>query len=228
MNYESLDKDTAEWDDRLLRSWLFVPAVDRRKLSKAKGLRTDVLVLDLEDAVAASQKVIARTIAREVIPALANQAIVVRVNGSTSGLQQDDLEAVIVQGISAVMLPKVESSDELWCAHELITEAERAARVPRGAIKVLPMLETAAGIAHCEAILDSAPTRVLTAVFGSGDYATDLAVDLTVHASELSLNPPMSWGELAGVSVPYRENALACWEIGTCDSSVALNPEGHL
>ncbi|MFC0534199.1 HpcH/HpaI aldolase/citrate lyase family protein [Phytohabitans kaempferiae] len=175
----------AIFDDRPRRSWLFVPASDEGKLRKACGLRSDVVVMDLEDAVASERKAAARAAAQDWLPAYRGRAVAVRVNGTGSGLLADDLTAVVAAGPGAVILPKVQDPSELAEADALITGVEQAAGLPTGAVRLLPLIETAAGVARCDDILAGAPPRVLTALLGSGDLTADLGVDLTPEAAEL-------------------------------------------
>jgi citrate lyase subunit beta/citryl-CoA lyase len=84
-----------------LRSLLFVPADSERKLAKSLGCPADVLILDLEDAVAETRKGSARGTAAEFITAQAAQLgarLFVRINPLDSGLAMHDLAAVVVPG----------------------------------------------------------------------------------------------------------------------------------
>ena len=73
-----------DWDSQLMRALLFVPGSDESKLGKVGRFGADVIVIDLEDAVADDEKVAARTTTRAALPALhgAGAALVVRVNGN--------------------------------------------------------------------------------------------------------------------------------------------------
>jgi citrate lyase subunit beta / citryl-CoA lyase len=173
--------------DGLLRSLLFVPGSDTRKLGKVARFGADAIVIDLEDAVADEEKVGARATTRAAIPDLAGRAtLVVRVNGIETGLLDDDVAAIAVEGVDMIMVPKVESADTLAHLDERIAEAEGAAGIAPGTIRVLVLVETARGIADCEAILAGAPARVHTAVFGAGDFSVQLGIDLTPEATEIA------------------------------------------
>jgi citrate lyase subunit beta/citryl-CoA lyase len=171
----------------LLRSLLFVPGSDTRKLGKVARFGADAIVIDLEDAVADDEKVGARATTRTAIPDLAGKAtLIVRVNGIETGLLDDDVAAIAIEGVDLIMVPKVESADTLVHLDERIAEAERAAGMAPGTIGVLVLIETARGIADCEAILAGAPERVHTAVFGAGDFSVQLGIDLTPEATEIA------------------------------------------
>jgi citrate lyase subunit beta/citryl-CoA lyase len=92
-----------------VRSALFVPADDEKKLAKALRSGADALIVDLEDSVAASAKAEARRIAAEFLQAAAQGArprLFVRVNPLDSGLTDDDLDAVMPAAPDGVVLPK--------------------------------------------------------------------------------------------------------------------------
>jgi citrate lyase subunit beta/citryl-CoA lyase len=110
----------------------------------------------------------------------------VRVNGIETGLLDDDIAATVVDGVDAIMVPKVESAGTLAHVDARLAEAERAAGLGTGVVRVLALLETAVGIARCEDILAGAPARVHTAVFGAGDFTVQLGVDLTPEATEVA------------------------------------------
>lgn len=175
------------WTSQMLRSLLFVPGSDTNKLGKVTRFGADAVVVDLEDAVADDEKLAARVTTREAVPSLAGKAaVVVRVNGLDTGLLEGDVEATVVPGVDAVMVPKVESAAALAEADARIAAAERAAGIAPGTVRLLVLVETARGIARCDDILEGAPERVHTAVFGAGDFSVQLGVDLTPEATEIA------------------------------------------
>jgi citrate lyase subunit beta/citryl-CoA lyase len=146
---------------RRRRSCLSVPGDDERKLAKAAGLEPDEVILDLEDAVAPERKEAAReTVAR----ALREHewragTVAVRVNRGSA----DDLAMVREARPDVVILPKVESADEVELAG-LPCEAQ---------------IETARGLAFCEQIAAAPGLEAL--VLGPGDLAASLGVpELTI------------------------------------------------
>lgn len=172
--------------DRVLRSLLFVPGSDREKLAKVAGYGSDAIVIDLEDAVAEDRKAEARELAADAVAGADARAwVVVRVNGAGTGRLLDDLEAVARPGLDCVLVPKVEDPDVLAVVDATLAQVERAQGIRRGAIALLALVETARGIARCERLLAGAPSRLLTAVFGSADFGSDIAVDATPQATEL-------------------------------------------
>ncbi|WEH19692.1 CoA ester lyase [Streptomyces sp. VNUA24] len=150
--------------DHLLtaRTFLFVPGHRPDRFDKAHASGADVVVLDLEDAVAPQHKDEAR---RHVTAWLhAGHRAVVRVNGTTSPWLDDDLAAV-GRLAGALILPKAQSALDIG-------------RLPSG-VPVLPLVETALGVLHSREICST--SAVVRPVFGSVDLATELTVDHTSH-----------------------------------------------
>ena len=99
-----------------MRSLLFVPGDDEKKLSKGAGSQADVLLIDLEDAVSATRKEAARRITRDYLKSRRGQpgpALYVRVNSLDTGMIDADLEAVMVGAPAGVMLPKAVSGRDV-------------------------------------------------------------------------------------------------------------------
>ena len=153
-----------------VRSALFVPANRASWIDKAPGYGADALLLDLEDATPPSEKAAARAIVRERLSAMAErgQAIWVRVNYPEADELRADLEAICYPGLAAVCVPKVASPADIARVDQLITYLEGAAGVPLGTIAIVPLLETAEGIASPREIF-AASDRVR--------YAGGLAAD---------------------------------------------------
>jgi len=117
-----------------LRSMLFVPADSERKLAKSLTSPADVLILDLEDAVAESRKAVARGMAAEFIAAQATRIapkLFVRINPLDSALAMGDLAGVVVPGLAGIMLPKTHgAADIVRLSHGLDALEARARIVP--------------------------------------------------------------------------------------------------
>jgi citrate lyase subunit beta/citryl-CoA lyase len=167
--------------EQLLRSLLFVPGNDARKLGKAGSVGADLVVIDLEDAVAEAEKTAARETAAAAAQRLSADArVAVRVNGIETGRLQDDVASVIAgPGVSVIVVPKVEAADTLGVVDDVLARSER------GAVGLLALVETPLGIARCEDILASAPPRTITAMLGVADFTAVLGVDLSEEGVEL-------------------------------------------
>ena len=174
-----------DWEQQTLRSLLFAPGNHARRLEKVGGFGSDAIVLDLEDAVANAEKIAARGSTRAALPTYENTVVIVRVNGAHTDLLAGDVDAVVCPELDCLMVPKVESAETLAEVDGLLARFEAERGIEPGAIRLLPIVETAVGIAHCEEILAKAPPRVVNAVFGLGDFSVDIGVDLTREGTEL-------------------------------------------
>lgn len=133
-----------------MRSLLFVPGDSERKLEKGFASETDVVIIDLEDSVAAQNKATAREVAAGFITrhrAATKAAIYVRVNDLTTGLTDDDLAAVVGSRPDGIMLPKSNSGQDIQQLSAKLRVQEARAGLADGAIRILPIItETAAGV----------------------------------------------------------------------------------
>lgn len=176
-----------DWDEQLMRALLFVPGSDERKLAKVTSFGADMVVVDLEDAVADERKTAARATTRAAVESYSrDQVNTVRVNGIDTGRLHDDIAAVMCPNLDAVLVPKIEDTDTLAEAARALTEAEHANGIEEGTVRLLAILETPKGISRCEEILARAPDRTVTAIFGLGDFSVALGVELTTGGAELA------------------------------------------
>lgn len=133
-----------------MRSLLFVPADSDRKLAKGLESGADALIIDLEDSVAAPNKVAARAMAAEFIAARADTpspALYVRVNDLSTGLTDDDLAAVVAAGPRGIMLPKSNGIDDVRRLAVRLRVCEARAGIADGATRIIPLItETAIGV----------------------------------------------------------------------------------
>jgi citrate lyase subunit beta/citryl-CoA lyase len=169
-----------------MRSVMTVPVIVQRFVERAPSAGADVICLDLEDSVPPAKKAAARPLARLAIESMpqSSSALFVRVNGFWSALTEDDLTAVVHPGINGVVLSKAESVDEVERADAIIGRLERERGLAVGAVSVVPLIETAKGVAYAREIC-AASRRVSAAVFGAEDYATDIGVQRTEEGEEV-------------------------------------------
>ncbi|MGH7088548.1 MAG: HpcH/HpaI aldolase/citrate lyase family protein [Stellaceae bacterium] len=155
---------------RPCRSALFVPGSNTRAVAKARTLAADLLIFDLEDAVAPAQK----SAAREAVAAAlgveryGRRGLAVRVNGIETPWGRDDLVVAAKLPVAAVLLPKVEAPETVRQAAALL-EAAGAPAPPQ----LWCMLESPRGILRAVAIAEADP-RVAALVAGTADLAKDL------------------------------------------------------
>jgi len=162
------------------RSCLAVPGSNPRFLEKAKGLDADQVFLDIEDAVAPLAKPDART---NIVAALnaggwGDKLRVVRVNDwTTQWTYRDVIEVVEGAGanLDAIMLPKVQTADQVTALDTLLTQIERTVGLEVGRIGIEAQIENALGLINVDAIAASSP-RVETIIFGPADFMASIAM----------------------------------------------------
>lgn len=165
---------------------LFVPATRPDRFVKAAQSGADAIIIDFEDAVAKTEKVAARDqLTKAILP---EGAILFRVNAVSTPWFNDDIAVITKLGQQGVLLPKVESADDLNAVRTLNPSAE-----------IIAIIETAKGLANARAIAAAGPLRL---AFGSLDYCVDLGCaherDALLEArSELVLA-----SRLAGIAAP--------------------------
>ncbi len=169
----------------LLRSFLFAPGNHRRRVEKALSLDADAVILDLEDAVASAEKKAARVAVAAALVQPRRAALYVRVNALDTEFCYGDLVAVLRLGLDGVILPKVESAAGLAAADWLMTQLEREQGLTARATDLIPIIETARGVAGIEAILN-AGTRARRVAFGAGDFTRDVNMTWSRDEAELA------------------------------------------
>jgi len=155
------------------RSLLFVPVTAEKFVRTGADRGADGIILDLEDAVAPSQKERARTLIADALPQVARTGgdVLVRVNRPWRLLVRD-LEAAVIPGIAALMLTKVDSPEHVAAVAEIVAELEAERGLPVGGLKFVVLVETAAGFFRIEAIARSHP-RVVAISLGTEDFTAD-------------------------------------------------------
>ena len=144
-------------DQAPARSWLFVPGDSEKKLDKASGIAADVLILDLEDAVAPERKAHARGLVREYLsarPAGRERQLWVRINPLDHTDAGADLGAVMPVRPDGIVLPKTRSPDDVELLGRRIGTYEAEHDFPVGATRIMPVA-----------------TETPQALFSLGDYA---------------------------------------------------------
>jgi citrate lyase subunit beta/citryl-CoA lyase len=159
------------------RSLLFVPATSEQKIDKAYLSGADGVILDLEDAVAVSEKPAARAAIAQIVAKPRALQTWVRINASTTPYCYSDIQAVCVSGVFGVVLPKVESAEEIRMIDWVMTQIEAARDLPQGGIVLTGIVETARGLEAVAGIAKSS-RRLRRLIFGAVDLAADLGIDL--------------------------------------------------
>lgn len=163
------------------RSKLYVPVNRDKFVSKAWTRGADCINLDLEDSIAQADKASARKIVKDVIPIVnkGGAEIQVRINRE---FEEEDLDAVVIAGLTSVVIPKCESAEEIKHIDKLVTQLEKERGFPEGKIQFDLIIETALGVINMESIAKASP-RIVQMCIGQ----TDLSVDMGFRSiSELN------------------------------------------
>lgn len=161
--------------DRPRRSALYLPASNARAIEKARGLPADIIILDLEDAVAPGAKEEARIAAVAAVRAggFGTREVAIRANGLDTPWGADDLAAIAGSGVDAVLVPKVSSAEDIARYEATLSPAP-------GSMQLWAMIETCACIPQLYAIAAmSAETRLSLFVMGTNDLAKEMRARLT-------------------------------------------------
>ena len=153
---------------RRRRSALYMPASNPRAIAKARSLPCDVVILDLEDAVAPDEKAAARdrVVAELGTGGFGTRELVVRINALDTLWGADDMAALRGIGVDAVLVPKISGAADL--------AAVRAALGTDGP-PIWAMIETCGGVLELPAIARAAAGSRLTALIaGTNDLAKEL------------------------------------------------------
>ena len=169
---------------RRRRSALYMPASNARAIAKARTLDCDVVILDLEDAVAPDEKAAARHRVIEAVRegGFGERELVVRVNGLDTPWYADDIAAIRAIGVAAVLVPKVSSVADLLTVRASLGE---------DGPPIWAMIETCAAILELPALsVAAAETRLTALVAGTNDLAKEMRCRL--GADRMPLIPALT------------------------------------
>jgi len=159
-----------------VRSLLFVPGDDERKLDKGLASAADALILDLEDAVAPARKSAARELcARTIASAKSPKQLFVRVNGLDTGDTLSDLAAVVAARPFGIVLPKCRGGEDVRALADHLSQLEAKAGVAPGQTRILPIAtENGASMFGLGSYGPPAHPRLCGLMWGGEDLAADL------------------------------------------------------
>jgi citrate lyase beta subunit len=162
-----------------------MPGDDWKKIVKATTLGVDCICMDMEDGVAVSRKAEARVTIAKALRELdfgASEKLA-RVNSIGSGWERDDIDAVLPFHPDGIVIPKVESREQVEWGSRLIEAAELKYGWTLNSIRMLVGVETALGILNLKEI--AAHPRLDGIIFGGEDYAASVGARRTREAVEL-------------------------------------------
>jgi citrate lyase subunit beta/citryl-CoA lyase len=151
-----------------IRSYLYVPGSDQRRIEKALASEADAVILDLEDAVAPNRKEEARTTVAEVLRSEHEKPVFVRINAPDSVLAEEDVEAVAGPRLAGLRLPKTESPESVRRVAQWLDKLGCEAGLQC-------LIESALGLEFAFEIA-RAHEKVVGMSLGEADLAADLGV----------------------------------------------------
>ncbi|MEI9426183.1 HpcH/HpaI aldolase/citrate lyase family protein [Mesorhizobium sp. Cs1299R1N3] len=171
------------------RSLLFVPAHVPRFVERAHERGADGVILDLEDSVPLNQKSEARRLLTESVAKVGRQgaSVLVRVNSGLRAVTAD-LNAAVMAGVDALVLPKTESAHWIAEIANAVLELERERNLAEGQIRFLVQIETPDALQRLEAIASAHP-RVIAMALGPEDFCACVG---GVPEFDLLLGPNLS------------------------------------
>ena len=171
---------------RVRRALLYMPGSDLRKIEKATTLGVDSACLDLEDGVAINRKAEAREIVARALQTLdfGKTEKLAHINAVGTGLEADDLAAVLPAQPDGIIVPKVSDADQVRWVSEQIGMMERARGWQVGSIRLIGMIESARGVVNLREIA-SADARLDALIFGAEDFAADIGATRTQEGWEI-------------------------------------------
>ncbi|CAO3429953.1 itaconate degradation C-C-lyase RipC [Azospirillum endophyticum] len=179
------------------RSWLFTPATKPERFDRAAEAGADVLIIDLEDAVAPSAKATARQAALDWLSGPSDSRIVrvLRINAPNTVFGLEDLLGVVQSDAQPdlILVPKSDSADILRLIDGLLSRSGKMARL-------VALIETANGVAAAEAIA-RATSRLDSLFFGAADLAADLGAEMAWDPLLAARARVVNAAALAGLAV---------------------------
>ena len=161
--------------ERPRRSALYLPASNAKAIAKARTLPADIVILDLEDAVAPEAKAEARAAAVAAVRegGFGHRELAIRVNGIDTPWGAEDLAAVAGSGVDAVLVPKVSAPGDILRYESLLAPAPPA-------LRLWAMIETCTCVAELHAIAATVhTTRLALFIMGTNDLAREMRARLT-------------------------------------------------
>ncbi|HET7023198.1 MAG TPA: CoA ester lyase [Xanthobacteraceae bacterium] len=176
-----------------MRSLLFVPADDAKKLDKAMGSGADALIVDLEDSIPTQGKADARLSAAAFIADAAKAAhrprLLVRVNGFASGLCDADLDAVVPARPDAIMLPKAQGGADVVRADAKLSAREAITGLPDGCVKIVAIATETATALFLAGTYGEASGRLEGLTWGAEDLSAELGAEANRDSEGRFLDP---------------------------------------
>ncbi|MBP3652032.1 MAG: CoA ester lyase [Clostridia bacterium] len=169
------------------RSMLFLPGNTPNIIVNGEILGADAVILDLEDAVAPTEKDSARILVRNAIGRMGfgKCEVIVRINSIDTDFWKKDLDTIIPVKPSLIMPPKTSCAGDVLAVDEYITMLEEKLGMEKNTVGLIPLIETALGVENAFNIA-SASGRVKAIFLGGEDLTADLHCKRTKEGNEIA------------------------------------------
>ncbi|MBS7157409.1 MAG: HpcH/HpaI aldolase/citrate lyase family protein [Collinsella sp.] len=166
--------------NRLRRTMMFMNAQKPGLIKDAYIYGADTIMLDLEDAVAESQKDAARFSLYHALTTIdyGDTEVLVRINGLDTPHWQEDIRVAVAGGADGIRIAKCESAQDVKTVEEHILMAEREFGIEEGRTLIMAALESAKGVVNAYEIC-TASDRLFGVALAGGDFRKDMRVKVT-------------------------------------------------
>lgn len=196
-----------------IRSLMYVPGNKFDWMMKSPKYGADALVFDLEDSVPDDQKAPSRESVRKAVSDLHQTTrthLFVRINGVSTGLADQDVEAIVGPGLFGIQAPKIEGPEAIRHLDALLAKFETKAKLPVGQIFIMPLIEDASGVREAyEIAMAAARVGYLQVGVGAsgplaqGDMARSVGYrEVTGHETAYLLGKVVLDARAAGITNP--------------------------
>ncbi len=191
---------------RLRRSMMFLNCQKPGLIKDPYIYGPDSIILDLEDAVAESQKDAARFSLFHALKEIDYHSVerVVRINGLDTPHWKEDIRVCVAGGADTIRIAKTESAADVHTVEEHVLAAEREFGRPEGSTLLMAALESCLGVLHALEICRSSE-RLIGIALSGGDYTKDLQTTITGTGDELS-------GARQYMIMAARAAKVQCWD----------------
>ena len=170
----------------MLRTLLFIPGNNPNMLINGDLMKTDGLIIDLEDAVAPEEKDAARLLVRGALDFFHYQTpVIVRINGLDTPYWEEDLHTLVPMAPAYIMLPKSGTAEDIRTLSRAIAQEEARCGLEKGTIRIIALVETAFGVQNAGEIA-AADERIAYLALGAEDLTADLHCCRTKEGAEIA------------------------------------------
>ena len=168
------------------RSMLFLPGNTPNMLINGNCLGADAVIFDLEDAVSPNEKDSARILVRNTMRYMdfGRCEIIVRINSIDTAFWKQDIDAILPQQPSLILLPKTSSAADVLEADAYMSAVEEKLGLAKNTVGLMPLIETALGVENAFQIA-TATKRVKALFLGAEDLTADLQCKRTKEGREI-------------------------------------------